>query len=175
MTWRTPVIAVSAAVTIAGLNLLKPGLDSGQILGIAIASTPTPLPTLTPTPSPSPTPTPTPTPRPTVVPTPTPVPQPTFTSEQIVGFTDRFGGQYGVDPNVLRHMALCESGLNPAASKYVYGGLYQFDARTWRTYRQLMGEDPHPDLRYHAEEAVQTTAFALSLGKSHLWPNCYPR
>jgi len=29
-------------------------------------------------------------------------------------------------------------------------------------------------LRFNAEEAVQTAAFALSQGKTSIWPNCSP-
>jgi soluble lytic murein transglycosylase-like protein len=116
----------------------------------------------------------TPTPKPTLIPSPTSVPQPKVNSQQIYEFTNRFGGQYGVDPNVLRHVALCESGFRPDAKNNIYAGLYQFDSRTWKTYREKMGEDTDPDLRFNGEEAVQTAAYAISLGKLHLWPNCKP-
>jgi len=124
----------------------------------------------TPTPTPSPTPKPTKTPKPT----PTPIPQPVFSSEEIHGFIERFAGQYGVDPNVLRHLAVCESGFNPLAEKLNYVGLFQFSPNTWIKYRQLMGEDIDISLRANAEEAVQTAAYALSSGDDHIWPNCAP-
>lgn len=104
----------------------------------------------------------------------TPPPQPTFTSAEINGFIERFASQYGIDPNVLRHIAVCESGFNPMASNLGYAGLYQFGPTTWRNYRLALGEDPNVDLRFNAEEAVQTAAYAISLGKFHLWPNCKP-
>ena len=97
-----------------GFNLV----NYEKILGAAAptaTAVPTIIPTATPTPTPLPTPTPKPKPTPTIKPTPTPKPQPKYTSEQIYGFTERFGGQYGVDPNVLRHVALCESGFRPEA------------------------------------------------------------
>jgi len=121
-------------------------------------------------------PTPTPTPKPTIklTPTPTFVPQPTFTSEEINGFIERFAAQYGVSPHVLRHIALCESGFNPQARKLSYAGLYQFTANTWKKYRQLMGEEINPDLRFNAEEAVQTAAYILSINKAFIWPSCNP-
>jgi soluble lytic murein transglycosylase-like protein len=139
-------------------------------------------PTLTPSPKPSPTalPTPKPTatskllPAPTKTPTPTLVPEPVFSLEQVQGFIERFGAQYGVDPHVLRHMAVCESTFNQRAVNGPYAGLYQFDERTWKTNRQSMGEDPNVDLRFNAEEAVQTTAYMVSLGKESAWPNCFP-
>lgn len=136
-----------------------------------------PMPTETPTPTPTATPkpttksTPTPTPSPTPVPVP---PQPNFTNEEIYGFIERFGAQYGVDPNVLRHIALCESGFNEHAKNGPYIGLYQFGVITWQNYRKPMGEDSSPALRGNAEEAVQTAAYAMSLGKFHIWPNCKP-
>ena len=133
-------------------------------------NSPSPAPTETPIPTPEPTETPSPTP----VPTETPIPQPVFSSEEIHGFIERFAGQYGVDPNVLRHLAVCESGFNPLAANLNYAGLFQFSSNTWIKYRQLMGEDVDISLRLNAEEAVQTAAYAYSLGHEGIWPNCAP-
>lgn len=135
----------------------------------------TPLPTPTVTLTTTPTPTPTPTKKITPKPTPTPKPQPQFTSAEIYAFTEKYGILYAVDPNVIRHVALCESGFNPSAKNYVYAGLFQFDTNTWITYRQKLGLDADPDLRYHAEEAVKTAAYVFSLKKTGLWPYCYPK
>ena len=90
------------------LHLIRPKID---VLGEKeeIIVTPSPSPTDSPTPEPTPTPTPVPTPKPT----PTPVPQPTYSSQQINEFIDRFAAQYNVSPHILRHIALCESGLTP--------------------------------------------------------------
>lgn len=136
--------------------------------------------TLTPSPtplvaSPTPSPSPTPTSSPTQAPTPMVKPQPVFTSEQIYGFTNYYGILYAVDPNIIRHVAICESGFNPSAKYLKYAGLFQFDTLTWQTYRVKMGLDADPDLRYHAEEAVRTATYIFSLGKTSLWPNCYPK
>jgi soluble lytic murein transglycosylase-like protein len=61
------------------------------------------------------------------------------------------------------------------ASHAGYGGLFQFGSITWKNIRKEIGEDPNPDLRFNAEEAVQTAAYAISKGKkSSFWPNCYP-
>lgn len=139
-----------------------------------IESLPSPTPTEiieTPTPTPSPTPTKKITPKPT----PSPKPQPQFTQSQIYGFTEQYGILYAVDPNVIRSVVLCESALNPNAKKSIYAGLFQFDTRTWITYRQKMGLDADPDLRFNAEESIKTGTYILSLGKKNLWPNCYPR
>lgn len=121
-----------------------------------------------------------------VLPTETPIPQVSqtlsvtqivickSTPEEIHGFMERFAAQYSVDVNILRHIAVCESGFNPNAVNGQYAGLYQYNITTWINNRILMGEDPNPDLRFNAEEAIQTTAYLLSLGKFHLWPNCKP-
>jgi hypothetical protein len=134
--------------------------------------------TISPTPTPALYPTSTPTSHPTSVPTqvpaPTPILQPKFTSQEIQEFIERFAGQYGVDANVLRHIAVCESGFNPDAVNEPYGGLYQFSPVTWKVNRELFGEDTNPDLRFNAEEAVQTAAYMISQGRHDIWPNCYP-
>ncbi|MGA2910658.1 MAG: lytic transglycosylase domain-containing protein [Candidatus Microgenomates bacterium] len=131
-----------------------------------------PSPALMPTESPSPTPSPT--PKPTPKPTPTPIPQPTFTSQQINGFIDQFSSQYEIDPNVVRHIALCESSFNAFARQGVYAGLFQFGPATWRSIRAEMGLSTNINLRYNAEEAVRTAAYAISLGERFKWPNCNP-
>jgi Soluble lytic murein transglycosylase and related regulatory proteins (some contain LysM/invasin domains) len=98
----------------------------------------------------------------------------TYTSAEINDFIDRFAGQYGVDPNVLRRVATCESGFNPMATNGTYAGLYQFSASTWASYRNQIGENSSADLRYDAEESVQTAAYVISVGKGFIWPNCMP-
>ncbi len=145
-----------------------------EVLAVKVEIIPsvTPIPTVSPTETP--TPTPEPTIKPTKKPTPTPVPQPIFSSEQIYEFTNRFAGQYGIDPNVIRHIAQCESGFNPFARYLNYVGLFQFAPTTWKNLRTEMGEDPDINLRANAEEAVQTAAYAISKGKRGIWPNCNP-
>mgnify|MGYP001610795585 CR=1 FL=1 len=154
-----------------GRNVWKQEKRERQVLAEKVEVAPTPTVTPTSTPSPSPTSR----PKPTRAPTPTSKPQPKFTPEEIYNFTNQYGGQYGVDPNVIRHVALCESGFKPEAKNYIYAGLFQYDAATLKTFRKKMNEDPYPVLRYNAREAVKTVAFTLSLGYTHLWPNCYPR
>ena len=153
-----------------------------EVLSFDIEATPVPtlLQISTNAPSPIPTPTPLPTslptsiPLPTKVPTPTSIPQPQYTSEQIHGFIERFSTQYKVDANIMRHIAVCESGFNPNAGNGPYAGLYQFSVTSWAANRVLMGEDPNSVLRFNAEEAVQTAAFMVSIGKGWVWPNCFP-
>jgi len=161
------LILVGEIVT---LYLIHRPKSQDKVLGEVAVSTPAP--TLVPTPTPSPTPTPTPKPTPTK--TPTPVPQPKFTSQQINEFIDRFAGQYSVSPDVLRYIALCESGFNPSAQNVGYTGLFQFGPTTWKNLRAKMGEDANINLRFNAEEAVQTAAYAISIGDSGIWPHCYP-
>lgn len=133
-------------------------------------------PTMFPTPThetPTPTATPLPTRVPTRVPTPTaslPVPTP----PDLFALTQRIADEYKVDAHILRHIAQCESGFNPAATNRLYGGLYQFSASTWSSYRLRMGRDPNPALRFDAEEALRTAAYVMQLGKSGIWPNCVP-
>lgn len=141
-------------------------------------------PTATPTPRPSreategkATPTPTPTPAPTLSPTltPTPIPAPaTYSPEQIQQFISRFAGQYGVDEHVLRHIAQCESGMNPLSINGPYAGIFQFHANTWETNRKAIGESTDSHLRLDAEEAIQTAAFVLAERGGGAWPNCTP-
>jgi len=162
------------------------------ILGITIISRPSPSPQVSPSPTPLPTPTPSPTPIPSpslvpspiVFPTPLPSPSPSpspfpsplpsFKPEGIHGFIDKFSNEYNLDPDLLRHIAICESDFNPLAENLSYSGLYQFSPNTWIKYRNLLNQDPNPDLRLNAEAAVQTAAYVLSIGNSYIWPNCMP-
>jgi hypothetical protein len=152
-----------------------------NVLGIVSSPPPlasqllTPSPTSSPTDSPSPVPTPLPFPTPVQTKTPTPVFTPSpVSSQEINGFIDRFAGQYGVDPNVIRHLAICESGFRPNAVNGDYVGLFQFGPITWKNIRAEIGEDTNINLRYSAEESTQTAAYALSKGKGKIWPNCVP-
>ena len=77
-------------------------------------------------------------------------------------------------PNVMRHLAICESGFRADAVNGPYVGLFQFGPTTWQNIRAEIGENPDPDLRADAEEAIQTAAYALARGKLGIWPNCQP-
>lgn len=168
------VVLVGVVVTISVGQIIGDSYGRDQEVGevMAIEISVTPEPSATPSPTPVPTPPPKPTPRPS--------PKAKegaaeFTPEQIYNFTESYGREYGVDPNVIRHIALCESTFKPQAKNYIYAGLFQFDRRTWTLYRAKMGKSPDPDLRYNAQEAVQTAAYVLSLGHGRIWPNCMPR
>ncbi len=98
-----------------------------------------------------------------------PIEQPALPISELI---DRYGGQYGVDPNLLHKIAACESGHNPNAVNGPYAGMYQYLASTWSSNRRAMGEDPDPNLRFNAEEAIKTTAFKISRDGTGAWPVC---
>jgi len=173
-----PILFISFLVTI---YLLVNKQESGVLeLGKENEETPAPTPviTLTPTPSiaPSPSPSLSPTPSSTT-PTISHKPLPTTTpvsSEEVNGFIEKFSAQYGVNPNVVRYVAICESGFRSNAVQGIYVGLFQFGPTTWKNIRLEFGEDINPDLRLSAEESTQTAAYAISKGKGGIWPNCLP-
>lgn len=123
------------------------------------------------TPTPSPTPTPTNTPTPTITPSPTPTPFP-VTSQQLDEWFTNSANHYSVDRSLLFRIAVCETGLRPNATNWIYGGLFQFSPNTWIANRELMGMDSNPDLRFNPEEAIRTAAFVLSTRGAGAWPNC---
>jgi len=153
-------------------------INNRVVANPAVTITPTAAvsPTAEPTSSPTPTKKPKSKPklRPTAVPSPTPKPTPKYTSEQIYRLIDKFAGQYGVDANLLRHIAVCESGFDPEATNLSYAGLFQFSPNTWEKYRKVLGAATDPELRLDAQEAVQTAAYVLSVNQTYIWPNCMP-
>jgi hypothetical protein len=135
-------------------------------------NTPTPSPTATPTPTPTNTPTPTPVP-PTATPTPSPIPTRVPSSPaEIDEFFQRFSGEYGVEEELLRKIAYCESGYNAQSTNGDYGGMYQFSTTSWESTRIHMGADPNPDLRFNPEEAIRTASFKISVSGTGAWPTC---
>jgi len=182
------LILASEVFTLYSIQTQKPITLSGRVLSEtegAERAQPftrnTPPETLSPSPRPTAQPVTRNTPPETLSPTPRPTAQPVtrntppaISSQEINGFIDRFSGQYGVDPNVIRHIAICESGFNPSAKKLSYSGLFQFGPTTWENLRIKMGEDENPDLRLNVEEAVQTAAYAVSIKDQSIWPHCYP-
>jgi soluble lytic murein transglycosylase-like protein len=141
--------------------------DVNPPLPAATLSAATPSATFRPSPSPTEIPLPT----PTVTPTPTPSSIP-VTSEQLDSWFTGYSNFYSVDRQLLSHIAMCESKLNPNAVNGVYAGLYQFSGATWKSTRNAMNLDPNPQLRYNAEESIRTAAFKLSTQGSASWPNC---
>ena len=139
-------------------------------------ATPTPLrqgfvglaaPTNTPTDTPTPTSTNTPTPSPTATPTPVPV-----TSSDLENWFSKYSGEYSVDREQLKKIAVCESGFNSQARNGDYGGMYQFSTSSWQSTRASMSMDTNPDLRFNAEESIRTAAFKISTGGAGAWPSC---
>ena len=139
----------------------------------ATSPTPTATPTPTSTPTPLPTNTPTPTPRPTVTPTPLPTATPTpFPTTAFEAYFNQYSELYKVNKEQLKKIAFCESGISPGAVNGEYGGMYQFTVETWKATRKLMGRDENPDLRFGAQEAIETAAFKISRGGERAWANC---
>jgi soluble lytic murein transglycosylase-like protein len=97
-----------------------------------------------------------------------------YSSEEIYNMINQYSGEKGVSPDVIRHLAVCESGFRPDVKNGIYAGLFQYDPSTWKNFRKMMGEDPDPDLRFDAKEAIRTTVYLVSIGKQSLWPNCMP-
>lgn len=168
------ILAVLIVVTIIALVFLRANPSSSRrIVSFLTSPTPTatPVPTATPTPSPTPTATPTPTPLPTATPTPSPTPTPLPQSSYESDF-ESASSQYNVSKDKLKKIALCESGINPAAVNGPYGGMFQFTAETWTSTRRQMGKDENPDLRFNAKESIDTAAYKISNGGERAWLNC---
>jgi len=145
------------------------------------AAIPTPAPTtiVTPTPTTVPTVIPTATPIPTAMPSPTPTATPVPTeaaqpsSSDLESLFSQYSAQYNVNEDELKKIAQCESGFNTNSDTGLYAGMFQFSATTWESQRNAMGQDPNPDLRKNAGEAIKTTAYMLSQGEENAWPNCH--
>lgn len=73
--------------------------------------------------------------------------------------------EFGLDPDYLLSVAVCESTLNPNAYNPAgYHGLFQFDHTTWAAYGYGSIYDPTAQAR--------TAARLLAAGQSSRWPNC---
>ena len=136
-------------------------------------SSPIASPSNSPSPITSPRPTTTPIPSPSVSPSPSPTLE-LVTNQQINEYIDRYAAEYGVDGNILRHIAICESGLDPTIEHLSYVGLFQFGPKTWENKRLEMGRDPSDALRWVAQEQVITAAWIIKMGYTNIWPNCIP-
>lgn len=129
----------------------------------------------TPTPTPTPLPTPEPTPEPTAEPEPeSQVDMSQPSSEKLNKYFQEYAEMFGIDVDLLVKIAQCESGFNTTShnEKYDYAGMYQFSAGTWQSNRNAMGEDPNPDLRFNAKEAIKTAAFLIKNRGAGAWPSC---
>lgn len=111
-----------------------------------------------------------PTPPPT---TPVPTPRPPVAAPaDLEPLFNTYASAFNVEANKLKAIANCESHFNPGANSGLYGGMYQFSASTWASTRNAMGQDPNPDLRFSAEEAIETAAFKIAAGGIRAWPVC---
>lgn len=170
---RNHIIVLLIVAIITALLLFRASPSSRRIVSFFISPTPTatPVPTATPTPSPTPTATPSPTPLPTATPTPSPTPTPLPQSSYESDF-DSTSSEYNVSKDKLKRIALCESGINPAAVNGPYGGMFQFTSETWVSTRRQMGRDENPELRFNAKESIDTAAYKISIGGENAWANC---
>lgn len=84
----------------------------------------------------------------------------------------KYADLYGLDENLLKKIAGCESGFNPGSNSGLYGGMFQFAQDTWISTRNAMGVDSNPDLRFNGEEAIKTAAFKIAHGGKDSWPVC---
>ena len=175
-----PVILVAATIAIT-FAIIPIKFVGEKVLGnsavqVNSVETITPQPSVVPEPTNTPTPSPIPTLSPTPIPptlTPTPKPTPVVVSaEELIGYFNRYAGEYGVDVWQLRRIAECESGFNTNAANRYYLGLFQFSAPSWKNLRQIMGQDANPDQRVNPQEAIKTAAYAISIGRASIWPNC---
>ena len=142
-----------------------------------ITPSPTPVVTNTPTPVPIKTNIPTLLPSATPIPTPTPTIQPTPIAQapspaDLENFFARYANEYGVDINMLKRIADCESHFNPAAINGPYGGMYQYTVTSWASKRIEMGLDVNPELRFNAEESIRTAAYTILHYGVGIWPSC---
>ena len=115
------------------------------------------------------TPVPSATPRPTVTVIPTPN---KISAGDLEAFFSKYADKESVDRELLKKIAVCESGFNQAARNGIYGGLFQFSENSWQNLRRMMNLNPDPELRYSAEEAVRTAAYKLAINGREAWPNC---
>ncbi len=111
---------------------------------------------------------------PTVPLTPTPVAKLLVAPAYLEPLFNQYAAQYNVDGQLLRKIANCESHYNTGVvgGGGLYGGMFQFAVGSWQSLRIKMGMDANPDLRFGANESIQTAAYAISLGKASMWPSC---
>jgi len=97
-----------------------------------------------------------------------------ITTGDVEEFFGKYSSQFGVDPELLKRIANCESSFNPNARNLDYGGMYQFSEESWISTRIGMGQNTDPALRFNAEESIKTAAYKLSLPNgANAWPSCH--
>lgn len=144
-----------------GLTLLNG--EQMQYDAIEMFKEPSPTPTVTPTLTPTPIPS---------TPTPSPAPPPVVAPADLDPLFSKYSSEYGVDKELLKRIAQCESHMNSGAVNGDYGGMYQFATQSWISTRGAMGQNTDPSLRFNAEESIKTSAYKISKGGIGAWPNC---
>ncbi|NMB57194.1 transglycosylase family protein [Candidatus Beckwithbacteria bacterium] len=91
---------------------------------------------------------------------------------ELEGFFTNYASIYNLDANKLKAIAKCESGFNPLALNGIYGGLFQFAPATWVSNRKALGQDEDTNLRFNAEEAIETAVYKISRDGTSAWPVC---
>ncbi len=139
--------------------------NSSQVLGTeTVIPTPTATPQVTPTPTTTPKATPKATPKPTMA--------PVVAHADIESLFQQHASTHGVDAEIMKKIAQCESGMRPEATNGPYGGMFQFVSSTWVSNRRAMGKDTDPNLRFNAAEAIETAAFKMGRDGYGAWPAC---
>jgi len=134
-----------------------------------VQATPTPIPSPTPEPRDELEPTPILSPEPTATPKPAPVVK---APDDLEASFATHAATYGVDVDLLRRIANCESHFHSGSVNGIYGGMFQFSPSTWASTRRAMEMDENPDLRFDGEEAIRTAAFKIGHGGQSAWAAC---
>lgn len=151
--------------TVASLDLAL----NEAIIDRELELTPIPEAAITAAPSPNPT------VKPEATPVPTKTPAAVLPASDYEPLFEKWAVHFGIDINLLKHIARCESRFNPGAVGGIYGGMYQFSASTWKSTRIAMDHDSDPNLRFDANEAIKTAAFKIASGGQSAWKNCLPK
>ncbi len=155
-----PTISVPSSGNILGAEKSSLNLTPSPTLDY-IVITETPIPTNTP--RPTSTPTPTPSPRPTAIP---------ISAGDLEDLFKRYAEKEGIDVNIMKKIANCESHFHTGSVNGDYAGMFQFASQTWINTRQDMGENTDVSLRFNGEESIKTAAFKIRRQGTSPWSNC---
>lgn len=98
--------------------------------------------------------------------------EPVSQTNEVEIIIEKWAGEYGVNPEIMKKIARCESGFASGAINGTYGGIFQFSETTWVSTRTAMGEDANLELRFDAQEAVKTAAWKMARDGTGAWKNC---
>lgn len=98
--------------------------------------------------------------------------EPVSQTGEVEMIIEKWAGEYGVSPAIMKKIARCESGFAPNATNGTYGGIFQFSETTWVSTRALMAENTNPELRFDANESAKTAAFKMAKDGFGAWENC---